>query len=194
MLKIAITGNIAAGKSVIERMLTELHYPVIDTDKIVHNLYKNSEEINRKLRETFGNFNICTDHLIDRKKLSHVVFSNKKARTKLENIVYPHIIDEILKFFEQNSNEKFVFVSVPLLYEANWNYLFDKVIMVAADDNIRLHRLITERHLSKDDALRRMNAQLSQKEKIRFADFVLYNNSNYISIHSQINEILSKLL
>ena len=78
MIKIAITGNIAAGKSVVEKILKDLHYPVIDTDKIVHNLFVESDDLNSELRAAFGDFDICTNHLIDRKKLAKIVFSDKK--------------------------------------------------------------------------------------------------------------------
>lgn len=194
MIKIAITGNIAAGKSVVEKILTDLHYPVIDTDKIVHKLFVESDDLNRELRTTFGDFDICTNHLIDRKKLARIVFSDKKLLTKLENITHPYIIDEVMKFFEENSDANFAFVSVPLLYEANWVYLFDKVIMVAADNEIRLNRLMYRRNLSEEDARKRMNAQFSQEEKIKFADFVIYNNTNYVDLSRQINDVLIHLV
>ena len=194
MIKIAITGNIAAGKSIVEKILKDLHYPVIDTDKIVHNLFVESDDLNTELRAAFGDFDICTNHLIDRKKLARIVFSDKKLLSKLEKITHPYIIDEVMKFFEQNADANFTFVAVPLLYEVNWGYLFDKVIMVAADDDIRLARLMESRNLSKEDALKRMNAQIPQDEKIQFADFVIYNNTNYVDLSRQINQVLLNLV
>lgn len=194
MIKIALTGNIAAGKSVVEKFLRDLNYPVIDTDKVVHDLFVNSEELNIQLREAFGRYDICTNDLIDRKKLAKVVFSNAKLLKRLEEITHPYIIDEVLKFFEQHENENFTFVAVPLLYEVNWGYLFDKVILVAADDEIRMHRLMYRRNLSQEDALKRMNAQIPQEEKIKFADYVIYNNTNYVDLSRQINDVLCKLI
>jgi len=194
MIKIALTGNIAAGKSVVEKFLRDLNYPVIDTDKVVHDLFVNSEELNIQLREAFGRYDICTNDLIDRKKLAKVVFSNAKLLKRLEEITHPYIIDEVLKFFEQHENENFTFVAVPLLYEVNWGYLFDKVILVAADDEIRMHRLMFRRNLSQEDALKRMNAQIPQEEKIKFADYVIYNNTNYVDLSRQINDVLCKLI
>lgn len=194
MIKIALTGNIAAGKSVVEKFLRDLNYPVIDTDKVVHDLFVNSEELNIQLREAFGRYDICTNDLIDRKKLAKVVFSNAKLLKRLEEITHPYIIDEVLKFFEQHENENFTFVAVPLLYEVNWGYLFDKVILVVADDEIRMHRLMFRRNLSQEDALKRMNAQIPQEEKIKFADYVIYNNTNYVDLSRQINDVLCKLI
>lgn len=194
MIKIAITGNIASGKSVVERFLQEMNYPVIDTDKIVHSLFENSQDLNIQLRESFAGYDIYTDDLIDRKKLAKVVFADKKLLKKLEQNTHPYIIDEVLKFFEKNASENFCFVAVPLLYEVNWTYLFDKVIMVAASDDVRMHRLMYRRSLSEEEALKRMHAQMPQEEKMKFADFVIYNNTNYIDLSRQINEILFKLV
>ena len=194
MIKIALTGNIAAGKSVVEKFLRDLNYPVIDTDKVVHDLFVNSEELNIQLREAFGRYDICTNDLIDRRKLAKVVFSDSKLLKRLEEITHPYILDEVLKFFEQHENENFTFVAVPLLYEVNWGYLFDKIILVAADDEIRMHRLMFRRNLSQEDALKRMNAQIPQEEKIKFADYVIYNNTNYVDLSRQINDVLCKLI
>lgn len=194
MIKIAITGNIASGKSVVEKILKDLHYPVIDTDKVVHDLFIESKELNNQLKMSFADYNIYTENVIDRKKLAKVVFSDKKLLKKLEDITHPFIIDKVLDFFEEHKNENFTFVAVPLLYEVNWTYLFDKVIMVAANDEIRMHRLMYRRNFTKEDALKRMNTQIPQEEKIKFADFVIYNNTNYIALNSQINDILCKLV
>lgn len=194
MIKIALTGNIAAGKSVVEKFLRDLNYPVIDTDKVVHDLFVNSEELNIQLREAFGRYDICTNDLIDRRKLAKVVFSDSKLLKRLEEITHPYILDEVLKFFEQHENENFTFVAVPLLYEVNWGYLFDKIILVAADDDIRMHRLMYRRNLSQENALKRMNAQIPQEEKIKFADYVIYNNTNYVDLSRQINDVLCKLI
>ena len=194
MIKIAITGNIAAGKSVVEKILKDLQYPVIDTDKIVHDLFINSQDLNNKLRKEFNGYNIYTEGILDRKKLAKVVFSDRELLKKLEKITHPMALDEVMKFFEANSQENFVFVSVPLLYEVHWTQYFDKVILVAANDNIRLERLITRRNLTEENALTRMNAQIPQEEKIQLADFVIYNNTNYIDLSRQINETLCELL
>lgn len=72
--------------------------------------------------------------------------------------------------------------------------MFDKIIVVAARDEIRLHRLMYRRNLSEEDALKRMDAQIPQDEKIKFADFVIYNNTNYVDLSRQINEVLCELV
>ena len=72
--------------------------------------------------------------------------------------------------------------------------MFDKVIVVAANDEIRKQRLIERRNLTEEDAIKRMQAQITQEEKIKFADFVIYNNTNYIDLNRQITEVLTQLI
>ncbi len=194
MIKIAITGNIAAGKSVVEKFLLNLNYPVIDSDKIVHNLFLNSKKLISQIDYLFGKFDIYNNSGLDRKKLANLVFSDKIYLKQLENIIHPLVIQKINDFINKNSNEAFVFASVPLLFEVGWNYMFDKIIMVASDEKIRLKRLMQRNNLSEQDAYLRINSQMPQDEKIKRADFVIYNNTNYIDLRRQLNTILLQLI
>ena len=168
MLKIAITGNIAAGKTQVEKILAN-QFKVFDTDKIAH------EKLN-DLKEFYG-YDVFTNGVIDRKKLGELVFNNPELKIKLENIIHPFIKKEVLKIFEENSNEDVIFVSVPLLFETDFYKLFDKILFVAANENIRLERLQKRNNLSSSEAILRIRSQMSQEEKIKRADFIIENNS-----------------
>lgn len=168
MLKIAITGNIAAGKTQVENFLAN-QFKVFDTDKIAH------EKLN-DLKEFYG-YDVFTNGIVDRKKLGELVFNNPELKIKLENIIHPLIKKEVLKIFEENSNEDVIFVSVPLLFETDFYKLFDKILFVAANENIRLERLQKRNNLSSSEAILRIRSQMSQEEKIKRADFIIENNS-----------------
>ena len=115
MLKIAITGNIASGKSAVENHLQKLGYKVFDTDKIAHQILETSPEV----KKTFGT--------TDRKEIAKIVFSNPEKLKVLETIIHPKVKEEILKIFKLD--EKIVFISVPQLFESGFNNLFDKVFV-----------------------------------------------------------------
>lgn len=168
MLKIAITGNIAAGKTQVEKILAN-QFKVFDTDKIAH------EKLN-DLKEFYG-YDVFTNGIVDRKKLGELVFNNPELKIKLENIIHPLIKKEVLKIFEENSNDDVIFVSVPLLFETDFYKLFDKILFVAANENIRLERLQKRNNLSSSEAILRIRSQMSQEEKIKRADFIIENNS-----------------
>lgn len=184
-LKIAITGNIASGKSQAEKYLENLGYTVYDSDKIAHNVLD-------KITEFYG-FDVFTDGKIDRKKLGTLVFSFPDLRKKLEELTHPKVKSEILNLFAKHENDKYVFVSVPLLYEAGFEDIFDKVIFIAVDKDIQLKRLMQRNNLSEEEALKRISAQMSQHEKIKRADFIIENNSTLESLNRQIADIIDRL-
>ena len=170
MLKIAITGNIASGKSEVEKIIAQ-DFPVFDADKIAHKFLGN----------------------IDRRALGEKVFSDPVARKKLEEYIHPKVKDEILKIFCE-SQDKYVFVSIPLLFETGFDKLFDKIIFVQCDDKLRLERLMKRNNFTKEQALKRMNAQMPQDDKINKSDFVIYNNSTKEELAAQVNELLKTFI
>lgn len=169
MLKVAITGNIAAGKSQVEKFISE-RFPVYDADKIAHDILGN----------------------IDRKALSAKIFADPKARKELEEYIHPKVKAKILEIFKEPY--EIVFISIPLLFETGFDEMFDKIIFVKTDDNIRLERLMKRNNFTKEEALLRMNAQLPQEEKILKSDFVIDNNSDFNNLEEQTSIVVRKLL
>ena len=145
MLKIAIVGNIASGKSTVENFLREKEFSVFDTDILSHEILENSAE---KVKKLFENFDILENGEISRKKLGNLVFFDENLRKKLENVIYPKLKEKISEIFTENSDKKFVFISIPLLFEVGWFDLFDKILFIKADDKIRLERLMKRNNLS----------------------------------------------
>ncbi len=186
MSKIAITGNIASGKSTVENILKAKGYKVLDTDAVGHVLLENSEEV----KNAFKDYDILSvDDSISREKLGRIVFNDKKMLERLNSILHPQIREKIWEFLEENKDEKFIFVSVPLLFEAGMESMFDKIIFVYADDELRLERLIKRNGVSQDYAHLRLASQASQDEKLSGADFIIYNNGSVEDLERQINEL-----
>ena len=182
VLKVAITGNIASGKSQVEKIV-EKYFCVYDTYKIAHNILN-------EIKDFYG-YDVFTEGIVDRKKLGSLVFKNPELKEKLEKIVHPKVKDKIVEIFEKHKNDKAVFISVPLLFEAGFEILFDKIILVKADENIRLKRLMERYNFSEAEAISRIKSQISQEEKT--SDYVIENNSSFEELEKQTLSVLKNL-
>ena len=179
MLKVAIVGNIASGKSTVENILETKGFKVFDTDKISHKILESSKEV----KEVFGTTN--------RVELAKIVFSDNQKLKTLESIIHPKVKQELEKIFLMNYN--LVFVSVPQLFESGFDILFDKIIYITADENVRLNRLIKRNSYTLEEAQKRINAQ-EEGQKREKADFIIENNSDFSNLESQVEKILSILV
>ncbi len=181
MIKVAITGNIASGKSTVEDFIKSQGFKTLCADKIVANLYKN-KEILAQLKNTFGTS--------EKKEIAQIVFNDKEKKLELEHIIHPYVKNEIEKFILNNSYEKAVFVSVPLLFEAGFDVMFDKIIFVTADKNARLERVMKRDNCDKNFAEKKILAQAPENDKIKKSDFIIENNSTIEKLKSQVGAIL----
>lgn len=190
MIKFALCGNIASGKSTVQKLLENQGYRVLDTDKVAHELLTVN---NSELFLEFKNFDVFENGEFSREKLGKLVFTNKEIKQKLENILHPQIREKIKEFFEQNQNEKYLFVGIPLLFEANMTDLFDKIIFIYADDDIRLKRLLLRNGYSVDYAKARLNSQMRQEEKTQKSDYVIYNNGSIEELNVNIIKLFEQI-
>lgn len=184
MIKYAITGNIASGKSEVEKILIAKGYKVFDTDIIAHEILNSSKEIIVK----FKNYDVFENGIISRKKMGYLVFSNNILKKELENIIHPQIKIRIQNIFNENNNENHLFISVPLLFEANMQDLFDKIILIKCNEQIRLNRLIKRNNLTKQQAILRISSQINEQEKEKLSDYVIINNSTIYNLKEQIDK------
>ncbi len=190
MIKVAIVGNIASGKSELEKYLFNSGFVVLDTDVMAHDILVDKPDV----AKAFEEYDVFEYGLLSREKLGKLVFSNEELKEKLESIVHPLIKETIKDSFETFADEDFVFVSVPLLFEVGWQEMFDKIIFIKADDEVRLERLIKRNGYSREYAQTRLDSQLSQETKITNSDYVIENNSSKEEFYKNIKSCLDKLI
>ncbi len=194
MIKVALTGNIASGKSQVEKILLSRGFKVADTDKINQFILLTDMTAIGEIKEAF-----CEDDILDenknisREKLGKIVFSSDWKKVKLEEILHKRINEKVEKFFEENKNEKMVFVSIPLLFETKQENKYDKIIFISADEDIRLKRLIKRNNYTKQYAKIRIASQWKEDIKIKKSDYIIYNNSDFINLRKQINNVIENL-
>ena len=190
-MNIGITGSIACGKSTVSDYLIDKGYTIIDADKLGH-VALTSDDVKRKLAEKFSD-EILENNEISREKLGKLVFGNDNNLKILNSIIHPKIKELILKLQEEHKDENLVFLDIALLYEANFVDLVEKVAVVYIDEDVQLERLMTRNSLSKEEAIKRIESQMSPREKAALGDFVINNSYSKEDTFQQIDEILEKL-
>lgn len=181
MIKIGLTGNIASGKSAIEDILKKSGFLVFDLDKICADLYLNDENIKKQILNEFKTLN--------KKEIAHIVFSDSAKKKTLESIIHPKLKEIISELFKKNA-EKIV-ISGALIYEAEFDKFFDKIIFVDAPYEIRLERLQKRNNLNKIEAKKRMDSQnTSNKSK---ADCIIENTGTLKELENKVKEALKLL-
>lgn len=191
MKKIAICGNIASGKTTVQKFLESKGYKVLDTDEVSHELLTIK---NKELFEAFKHLDVFDDSgEFSRYKVGQLIFSNEEYRKKIAEIMYPQIAREIEKFFDENKSEELLFVGIPLLFEANMQGMFDKILFVYADDDIRLKRLLARNNYTLTHAKARMNSQMTQEKKIQMSDYIINNNGDLEELYKNLFKLLEQI-
>lgn len=184
---IGLTGNIAAGKSVIRRMLEHLGAYGIDADALSHRAIAQGAPGYEPVLEAFGSYVLGPDGQIDRSKLGRIVFSDPEALKKLEAIVHP-LVKQAIDLMIRRASQKVIVIEAVKMFETGIAEACDSVWMVYAPEEIQLSRLVNNRNMSERDALQRLAAQPSQDELLQKANVIIKNVSSYEDAWRQVNQ------
>jgi len=172
-VKIALTGGIGTGKTYISKQFFDIGIPVFYADEEAKKLYS-SDAIVGFIKENFGN-SLVTDNIIDVTKLSDIVFSDIEKRKKLESFIHPLVMQQFEDWAAQQE-ASIVMLESAIIFEAGLEHYFDKIFVTTAPVEVRIERIRNRNpHLSEKEILMRINSQISQEEKCRKADMVIWN-------------------
>lgn len=183
---IGLTGPSGAGKGYVGEYLSELGFNIINSDVIVKNIYEKNLPLLSRLASVFGD-DIIKNGRLDRKKLGKIVFNDGNKLKRLNELVHPSVIEKCISLAKPPA-----VLDAPQLFEAKAQDKCYKIITVAADDDLRLSRIMKRDGISREEALERMASQFSQEYYINNADYVVYNNGR--DIKTQIDNILEEML
>ena len=187
---IAITGSMGSGKSKVSEILSHF-FPVIDCDRVNEwLLQKGNEGYFALISKPY--IHLLENGEIDKVAMSKSMFTDKQIKTEVEHILHPLIFAEI-DCWVQAQRSEYVFVEVPLLFEIQAQNHFDQVWCVVCDEEIALMRLQEYRHISVQEAKRRLKTQMSVDEKVKRSSLVLYNNGSVDELKEKIMKELERL-
>ena len=191
---LGLTGGIATGKSTVSRYFSDQGYPVIDADLIAREVVEPGTLGLEKIVAVFGRSVLTQQGELDRQKLGQLVFSDILKRKKLDAVLDGEIRQAIVKAIEEYTLKKtaLVIVDIPLLYEAGYESLMTKVMVVHVPEETQLKRLMERNSLTQEEAKQRMNSQLSIQIKKMRADFVIDNSGTKEETKLQVLDWLEK--
>ncbi len=189
-IKIALTGGIGSGKSAVAAILQRHGYFVIDCDEITKKLYQKQSTV-KLIADTFG-CEFVSDSKIDTKKLGAAVFADEKKLKKLNLLVHPLIFEE-MKAQTEKSGADIVFVQIPLLFETCMQNYFDKIWLITAKEEARISRVKNRDNLDETQIKNRINSQMKDEEKAKFADVVINNDGSLQDLQETVANCIKNL-
>ncbi|HRH42822.1 MAG TPA: dephospho-CoA kinase [Pyrinomonadaceae bacterium] len=196
MLKVGLTGSIAVGKSYVCEVLRELGAFVLDADQTARKVVEPNTVGWQKIVDNFGKEALQSDNTLDRVKLSSIIFSDESKRQLMNSIVHPLVFeaqnDWLVEREVENPNAIAV-IDAALMIESGGYKRFEKLVVVWCKPEIQLERLMLRNNLSRDEALKRINAQMPQEEKKRFADYLIDTSDGFDATKLQTIEIYRQL-
>jgi dephospho-CoA kinase len=181
MLNVGLTGGIACGKSTVARMLVENGAVLIDFDELAHTVQEPEGAVWREIVRHFGEEILNEDRTIDRRRLGKTVFADREKRELLNRIVHPAIFEEWQRRLEEirkANTDAIVISDIPLLIEAGMKELVDLVLLVYITPEEQIRRAMARDGFSREEAERRLAAQMPIEEKLRWADIVIRNGGS----------------
>ncbi len=192
--RIALTGGIATGKSYVANKIREAGVPIVDADVLSREVVAPGTSGLAAVRKRFGPDSVRRDGTMDRVRMAQIVFKDKRARLDLEAIIHPAVQKAIDDFFAQlPKRTPFAVADIPLLYETKREGQFQAVIVVACPREMQLQRVMERNKLSKEDAERRLNAQLPIDQKVKKATYVIRTDGTFEETDRQVADLIKTL-
>jgi dephospho-CoA kinase len=194
MLRVAVTGGIACGKSCLAEYLKARDTAVCDADELAHGILVDSDAVRERIQREFGSDIIDCDGRVDRKRLGDIVFLDRGRLAVLNAIVHPAVKARLKKWLMERESEGALMAVavVPLLFEASMDSGWDAIVCVVSAEEIQLQRLLG-RGLSPEQCRARINAQLPLREKAGRSDYVIENNGSLPEFEKKIDDVFREI-
>ena len=197
MLRVGLTGSIAVGKSYVTSIFAELGCHVLDADQTAREVVLPGAAGLEAVVKTFGTEILNSDGSLNRERLGEIIFADPEKRQKLNHILHPFIIarqDEIMREWEREDPDGIGIIDAALMIESGGYKRFDKLIVVHCRPEVQLERLMLRNSLSREEAQARIDSQMPQAEKQKYADFLIDSSDGFEPTRTRTVEVYNKLV
>ena len=197
MLKIGLTGGIGSGKSAVSKFLQSWGSYIFDADKEAKSIINNDSDARKEIIKEFGNDILGLDKNISNQKLAKIAFQDECHQLALNSIVHPYVFKKIDTSFEKikiNNNHNCFVVDAALIYESGAATHMDYVVVVTSLMKYRTERVMSRNNITRDDFLKRVSLQWSDKDKENLADYIIQNNSDLINLKKEAKKIFDAVV
>ena len=189
---IGLTGGIGSGKTTVAKFIEEMGFPVYFSDDRAKEIVNDDEVLKNRIKELLGDEAYDENGFYNRKYVSGIVFNDDEMRLQLNALIHPAVKIDFENWVE-NQNSEFVFKETALLFELKLNESCYKSVLVTADDNIRIKRVMDRDGKTYREVEAVMTKQMPEKDKVKKADIVIYNNSNIEDLKTETEKTVMKL-
>jgi dephospho-CoA kinase len=194
VLMVGLSGGIGAGKSVVAERLAELGAVVIDADRLAREVVRPGTDGLAEVVAAFGTGVLGPDGALDRPALGRLVFADDEARRRLEGIIHPRVRARTAELVAAAPPDAVVVNDVPLLVEAGLAAGYEIVIMVIADEETRVRRLLATRGMTEAEARSRIRAQATDDQRREVADVVIENDGTVAELRDKVDAVWQERL
>lgn len=189
MFVIGLTGGIGSGKSTVTAMFESLGIPVIDADKIAHELTSPGQPAVQLIIDTFGEHILNQDRSLNRQRLRDIVFTDENKRKQLEAILHPLIRDQMQQRVRQLKNTGYCILCIPLLLEMGQTDMVDRILVVDCPEQVQRERLHKRDHFDDAHIDAILATQASREQRLAAADDVIHNTADLKGLQQQVHEL-----
>ena len=192
MTKVGLTGGIGSGKTTVSNFLLDYGIPVYNSDSRGKTLMNSDLELKNDIISIFGE-SVYDNGILNTNLLSSIVFSDTKKIEQLNNLVHPKVAENFTKWIRNNNNNPILVKESAILIESGAYLNMDKIVLIVSEKSTRINRVSKRDDSNLESIEKRISLQLKDDEKIKYADYIIKNNSTLEHLKSEVKKVINKI-
>ena len=192
MVKVGLTGGIGSGKTTVSNFLLDYGIPVYNSDSKGKTLMNNNLELKNNIVSIFGE-RVYDNGILNTNLLSSIVFNDSTKIEQLNNLVHPKVAQDFNQWVGKNNNKPILVKEAAILIESGAYLNMDKIILVVSEKSTRINRVSKRDNSDLESIEKRINLQLTDNEKIKYADYIIENNSSLENLKLEVLKVVNKI-